>query len=188
MAGNDAVYVAKRAATLTNPLTNDSIFVQADNSNLAAFVAIPGDFVSGTSRLDGKMVYVRASGKVTTGASSTLIGTIYYSSAARTSITYNGTGVSSTGATFTSNSFATTSGNWYIEAKFIWDATSKILGGGFDAYSSASTAAVVADTALTAISSVDLTIPGPGFICGVHFGTTSTSNVATLSEFILEVM
>lgn len=187
MAGNDAVYVAKRAATLTNPLTNDSIFVQADSSTLASFVAIPGDFVSGTSRLDGKMVYVRASGKVITTASSTLIGTLYYSSAARTSTTYNGTGVSSTGATFTSGSYASTSGNWYIEAKFIWDSTSKILGGHFNVFSSA-TPSITAETVNTAITSVDLSIPGPGFIVGCHFGTTGTGNIATLSEFILEVL
>lgn len=187
MAGNDAVYVAKRAATLTNPLTNDSIFVQADSSTLAAFVAIPGDFVSGTSRLDGKMVYVRASGKVTTGTSSTLIGTLYYSPTARTSITYNGTGVSSTGVTFTSAAFATTSGNWYMEARFIWDVTSKILGGTFNVFSSA-TPSITAETVNTAVTSVDLTIPGGGFICGAHFGSTNASNVVSMSEFILEVM
>lgn len=187
MAGNDAVYVAKRAATLTNPLTNDSIFVQADKSTLAAYVAIPGDFVSGTSRLDGKMIYVRASGKVTTGTSSTLIGTLYYTPTVLSSTTYNGTGVSSTGATFTSAAFSTTSGNWFIESKMIWDATSKILGGLFSVFSSA-TPSITAETVNTAITSVDLSIPGTGFIVGVHFGSTNASNVASLSEFILEVM
>lgn len=187
LANAESAYVAKRASALTNPITNDSIFVQADNSTLSAFVSIPGDFVSGTSRLDGKCIYVRASGKVITGASSTLITTLWFSPTARTSITFNGTGVATTGATHTSGAFATTSGNWFLEAVFTWDITSKILGGSFDAFSSA-TPSVTATTVCTAVTAVDLSVPGPGFLCGAHFGTSNAANIVSLSEFILEVL
>lgn len=189
MASNDSVYVAKRATALTNPITNDSIFLSADSASFAAFVPLQDDIVLGTPRLNSRVWYTRCSGRVTTGTSSTLIATIYYSPTARTSLTFNGTGVTSTGATFTSGAFATTSGNWFIEAVFTWDITSKVLGGYFDAYSSA-TPSITADTVLTNQTSVDLTSilnPGPGLIVGAHFGTSNASNVVTLDEFVLEV-
>jgi hypothetical protein len=187
LASNDSTYTAKRATALTNPLTNDSIFVQADNSALAAYVAVQNDIVTGTPRQDARMFYARASGKVITTATSTLILTMYYATNAKTAITFNGTGVTSTGATHTSGNYVSTSGNWWIEAEFTWDITSKILGGLFRAYSSA-TPSVTADTVLTNQTSVDLTTSGgPGLVMGAHFGTTGAGNIVTLSEFILEV-
>jgi hypothetical protein len=188
MASGRSVYVAKKAATLTNPITNDSIFLQSDSSALAAFVsAYQGGLVGGTSNLDGKAFYVRATGKVTTGTSSTLIGTLYYATASRTAITFNGTGVSSTGATFTTGAIATTSGNWMIEATFLWDFTSKQLNGYFDTLSSP-TPTLAAPAVTTQLTSIDLSLPGAGFVMGAHFGSTNASNVVSLSEFILEVM
>lgn len=186
MANAESAYVAKRAAVLTNPITNDAIFLQADNSALSAFVAIPGDFVSGTSRLDGKCIYVRASGKITVAANSTLIFTLYYSPTARTSITFNGTGVSTTGATQTTGTF-TASGNWFVEGTFTWDITSKILGGYFDAYSSL-TPTFTTTAVATNITAVDLSVPGPGFIMGAHLGTGNAASVVSMSEFVLEVL
>jgi hypothetical protein len=189
LASNDAVYVAKRATALTNPITNDSIFLSADSAAFSAFVPIQDDIVLGTPRLNSRVWYARASGRVTTGTTSTLIATIYYSPTARTSLTYNGTGVSSTGATFTSGNFSTTSGNWFIEAMFTWDITSKVLGGYFAAFSSA-TPSISAETVCTNQTSVDLTNianPGPGLIVGAHFGTGNAANVVTLDEFLLEV-
>jgi hypothetical protein len=186
LASNDAVYVAKRAAAITNALTNDSIFLQADNSSFAAFLALENDIVSGTSRLDGRVFYARASGRVITSVSSTLILTMYFATAAKTAITYNGTGVTSLGATHTSGTFATASGNWFLEALFTWDVTSKILGGRFQGYSSA-TPSVTADTVLTNQTSVDLSVPGPGLVMGCHFGTTGAGNICTMTEFTLEV-
>ena len=188
MARASSVYRAKRATALTNPLTNDSIFLQADNSALTAYVsAYQGGMVAGTSLLDGRPFYVRASGKVTTGASSTLIVTIYYSAAASAAIAYNTTGVSTTGVTLTTGSIATTSGNWMLEAEFLWDYTSKQLNGVFTGLSSP-TPTVATAAAATQITAVDLSVPGPGFTCGCHFGTTGAANVCTLSEFVLEVM
>jgi len=187
MGNANTVYTAKRAATLANPVTNDSIFLQADNSAFASFVsAYQSGLVGGTSAIDGKLIKVRASGKVTTGASSTLIATLYYSAAAKTAITYNGTGVTATAATFTSAAYATTTGNWLLEADFVWDYTSLKMNGRFRAISGP-TPVVVADTVVAQLTSVDLSLPGAGFVCGVHFGTSNASNVATLSEFVLEV-
>lgn len=188
MAQGNTVYVAKKAATIVNALTNDSIFLQSENSSYAAFVsAYQGGGSAGTSNLDGKAFYVRASGKVTTGTASTLIVTVYYATTAKTAITYNGTGVSTTGCTVTTGSISTASGNWDLEAEFVWDYTSKQLNGQFWGFSSP-TPTVISPTACTQITSVDLSVPGPGFVCGAHFGSTNAGNVVTLSEFMLEVL
>ena len=190
MASGRSVYVAKRAATLVNPITNDSIFLQNENSSFAAFVsAYDGGLVGGTSNLDGKMIYIRASGKFTTGTTSTLVGSLYYSPTAKTSLTFNGTGVTALlgSAMMTTGSLASSNGNWFIEATLIWDFTSKLMNGYYDSGSSVTptftTAAVT-----SSITAVDLSVPGGGFMAGVHFGSTNASNVATLSEFVLEVM
>lgn len=188
MASGRSVYTAKKSVALTNPITNDSIFLQSDSSSWAAYVsAYQGGLVGGTSNIDGKPFYVRASGKVTTGTSSTLIVTIYYATAARTAITYNGTGVSTTGVTVTTGSIATSNGNWFLDATFLWDYTSKQLNGFFEVLSSP-TPTYGALAAATQITTVDLSVPGPGFVVGAHFGSTNASNVVTLSEFVLEVM
>lgn len=188
MASGRSVYPAKRAATITNALTNDSIFLQSENSAFASFVsAAQSAGGPGVSLLDGKSIQVRATGKVVTGASSTLIVTFYYSAAAKTAITYNGTGITATAATFTSAAYATTNGNWLLEADFVWDYTSLKLNGRFRAISGP-TPVVVADTVVTQLTAVDLSLPGAGFVCGAHFGTTSATNVVTLSEFVLEVV
>jgi hypothetical protein len=188
MASGRSVYYAKKSVALTNPITNDSIFLQSDSSALAAYVsAYQAALVGGTSNLDGKSFYVRATGKVTTGTSSTLIVTLYYATAARTAITYNGTGVSTTGATLTTGAIGTTSGNWMIEATFLWDYTSKQLNGYFDTLSSP-TPTLAAPAVTTQITTVDLSVPGPGFVVGAHFGSTNASNVVSLSELELEVM
>jgi hypothetical protein len=183
-----SIYTAKRAAILTNPLTNDSIFLQADNSALSAFVSpILLAASSGVSALEGVPFYVRASGKVTTSASSTLITTVYFATAARTSITFNGTGVTALTGALTSGTYATASGNWWMYYEFIWDFKSQVLGGSYRTFSS-ETPAVVAETVQTAITAVDLTAAGAGFIVGAHFGSTGTGNLATLSNFELGVL
>ena len=70
MPRGSTAYTAKRAATIVNALTNDNIFLQADNAAFAAFVsAYQGGEGPGVSLLDGGVIQVRASGKVTTGAS-----------------------------------------------------------------------------------------------------------------------
>ena len=188
MGTSSTVYTAKKAATIVNALTNDSIFLQSENSAYAAFVsAYQGSAGPGLSLLDGGTIRVRATGKVTTGASSTLIATLYYSAAAKTAITYNGTGVTATAATFTSAAYATTTGNWLLEADFVWDYTSLKMNGRFRAVSGP-TPVVVADTVVAQLTAVDLSLPGCGFVLGAHFGTSNAGNIATLSNFTLEVL
>jgi hypothetical protein len=186
LANANTTYLAKRSTPLTNP-TSATIFLQADNAALAAFVAIPEDFVLGTPRPNVLSFRVRAIGRVITGASSTLISTLYYSPTARTAITTGTTGVATTGATHTSGAFATTSGNWFLTATYTWDPVSKILGGYFDAFSSG-TPSVTATTVCTAVTAADLSISGPGFVVGATFGTGNAANIATLSELSLEVL
>ena len=188
MARGSTVYTAKKAATIVNALTNDNIFLQSDNSAFAAFVsAYQGGMVGGTSNLDGKSIYIRASGKVTTGASSTLIVTLYYSAAAKTAILYNGTGVTATASTFTSAAYATTTGNWMLETTFVWDYTSLKMNGYFIS-TSGPTQVIAGPTVVAQLTAVDLSLPGCGFALGAHFGSTNAGNIATLSEFALEVL
>jgi hypothetical protein len=188
MARGSSVYVAKKAATIVNALTNDSIFLQSDNSAFASFVsAYQGALVGGSSNLDGGSIFIRASGKVTTGTSSTLIVTLYYSAAAKTAITYNGTGVTATAATFTSATYATAKGNWMLETTLVWDYTSLTMGGYFVS-TSGPTPAIAGPTVVTALTAVDLSLPGCGFALGAHFGSTNAGNIATLSQFSLEVL
>jgi len=188
MARGSSAYVAKRAATIVNALTNDNIFLQFDNSAFAAFVsAYQGGEGPGVSLLDGSSIYVRASGKVTTGTSSTLLVTLYYSAAAKTAITYNGTGVTATASTFTSAAYATASGNWMLETTLVWDYTSLKMGGYFVS-TSGPTPVIAGPTVVTTLTAVDLSLPGAGFVLGAHFGSTNAGNIATLSQFTLEVM
>jgi hypothetical protein len=184
-----SVYTAKRAATLTNPITNDSIFLSADNSAYSAFVSpMLVAASSGVSALEGVPFYLRASGKVTTSVSSTLIVTVYFGTAARTNITYNATGVTALTGALTTGSYATASGNWWMYYELLWDFKSLLLGGSYRTFNQNSTPAVVAETIITAQTAVDLTIPGCGFIVGAHFGSTGAGNIATLSNFELGVL
>ena len=198
MATATSSYVAKKAAALANPITNDSIFVQSDNSAKSAFVSLY-QLVSSSGTVQPLCTefYVRASGTVTTGTGSTLIVKLYYSTGAQGSTTFNGTGVTATTITFTSGSIATASQNWDLEANLFWDATSKVLNGYFWSVNPASstTCQVTAQTAITSLTAIDLTAlstsspaGAPGLICGAHFGTTNASNTVSLTDFIAEVL
>jgi len=190
-------YVAKKASALGNPITNDSIFVQSDNSARSSFVSLY-QLVEGTGTIQPPVVsfYVRATGRYTTGASSTLLVTLYYSTGAQSSITYNGTGVTAMTPTFTTTALSG-SQNWDLECNLFWDYTSKVLNGYYWACFPASTTTcqITAQTTITAVTGVDLTtlstatpVGGPGLILGAHFGTSNASNTVTLSEFIAEVL
>lgn len=181
-------YIAKRASVLTNPLTNDSIFLSADSASFSSFVGVPGDGSPGLSTLDGGVFSVKASGKVSAVSTSTLILTLYYSAAARTAITYNGTGVTSTGATITSASMTGPyKTNWYLNATFIWDYASLLLNGFFSSVTGP-TPALGAAAVTTQLTAVDLSLPGAGFVMGAHLGSSNAASTVTLSNFSLEVL
>lgn len=181
------VYIAKRASTLANPSTA-AVFLQADNSALAAFVALPRAASSTASRVDGSPFYVRASGTVTIGSAgtSTFLPGLYYSAGARTQITIVAgnlvAGVASTALT------ASTTFPWFVEYTGIWDSTSKALGGYYDQYVAIASGTTTQAVTINLLGSVDLTTDGAGFVCGCTMGTSRTGTVVTLKEFVLEVM
>ncbi len=181
-------YIAKRAAVLTNPITNDSVFLSADSASYAAFVSayISGQ-ASGTSGLDGAAFSIKASGKVNIVTSSTLILTLYYATAARTSLTYNATGVSSLGTVTSSSMTAPYTSNWFLSATFVWDVTSKLLNGYFLTLAGP-TPTFTGSAVTTQITSADLSVTGPGFLIGAHLGTGNAASTVTLSNFSLEVL
>lgn len=183
-----STYQAKRASVLTNPITNDSIFLSADSASFAAFVGIPGAASAGVSLIDGCQFRIRASGKVKVVTTSTLLCQFYYSAAARTAITYNGTGVTAMGNVITFASMtAPYSTNWSMDGVFQWDYASLILngqGGGLGG----PVPAILATTVFTQATAVDLSLPGAGFVIGAHLGSSNASSTVTLSNFTLEVL
>lgn len=183
-----STYQAKRASVLTNPITNDSLFLSADNAAYSAFVTVPGDGGPGLSSLDGCQFRLRASGKVNVVTTSTLLAQFYYSANARTAITYNQTGVSALGNVITFASMtAPYKSNWSMDAILQWDYTSLILngqGGGLGG----PTPAILASAVFTQLTAVDLSLPGAGFMLGVHLGTGNATSTVTLSNFSLEVL
>lgn len=169
MANNNTIYLAKRAAALTNP-TSATVFVQSDNSANPAIVYIPGD-----SRLQGKIIKVRASGKAISGTTSNFKATIQYGTSATA-------GSNTDVAALTNRSYASTTGEWWIEAVFSWDSASQKLNGKFNG-SNLNTADT--DAVTTQVTSVDLSASGLGFVVSALFGSTNAANIATLSELSL---
>jgi hypothetical protein len=189
MANTSSVYVAKKAATLSNPITTASVFLQSDNSSYAAFCGIPGAFAVGTSSLDGKAIHLRASGNVLggSGGTSTFTPQIWYAAAARTAIAVaSGTAVAGAASTALS---ATTNYPWMLDVTLHWSYASGLMGGAYW-QSVAIASGLTTDTIVTnnALSSVDLSANGVGFIASALMGTSRTGCVVTLSEFILEVL
>ncbi len=179
--------VAKRAAVLANPITNDSIFLTADSASFAAATFLQGDGSPGLSSLDGGVVVVKASGKVTVKTSSTLFLTLYYSAAARTAITYNGTGVSSLGTVTSGSMTAPYSTSWFLQATMIWDYTSLIMNGYFQTLAGP-TPTFTASAVTTQVTAADWSLPGAGFVMGAHLGSGNAASTVTLSNHSLEVL
>lgn len=187
MASASSIYVAKKASTLADPSTA-AIFLQSDNSALAAFVALPRAAQSTTSLVDGAPFYVRASGTITIGSAgtSTFLPGLYYSAAARTQITV----VSGNLVAGTASTALTASGKfpWFVEYVGVWDSTSKALGGYYDQYVAIASGTTTQAVTINLLSSIDLTTDGAGFVCGCTMGTSRAGTVVTLKQFILEVI
>jgi hypothetical protein len=184
-AGN--TYYAKRASTLADPATA-AVFKQADNSALAAFVALPRAAQSNTSVVDGVPFYVRASGLVTIGSAgtSTFLPGLYYSAAARTQITIVAgnlvAGVASTALT-ASGTFP-----WVVEFTGIWESTVGAMGGYYDQYVAIASGTTTQAVTINLLASINLATDGAGFVCGCTMGTSRTGTVVTLKSFALEVL
>lgn len=192
MANNTSTYVAKKAAALTGLVgAAASLFVQSDNALWAAFCGVPGIEVAGTSALDGRAFYLRASGKITTGSGGTstfLPGIYYVASNARTTVTAPTVLVAGVASTALA---ATTSYPWLVEATCIWDSTSQVLTGYYDQIvgiaSGLTTQAINISNFISSVA-LDSTTAGQGFQCAITMGTTRTGCTVSLSEFILEVL
>ncbi len=180
-------YEAKRASTLADPNTA-AVFKQADNSALAAFVAVPRSAQSNSSVVDGRPFKVRASGLVTIGSAgtSTFLPGIYYSAAARTQITIVAgnlvAGVLSTALT-ASGTFP-----WWTEYIGMWESTVGAMGGRYEQYVAIASGYTVPVVTINLLASVNLTTDGAGFVCGCTMGTSRTGTVVTLKSFTLEVL
>lgn len=186
MGGTNTPYVAKRASTLANPSTL-AIFLQADNSALAAFVGVPQASGASLSILDGAPFRIRASGKVTIGAggTSTFLPGIHYSAAARTQITA-GTIVAGVASTALA---ASTTYPWLNEYTGVWDSTSLVLTGWYSqiiGIASGFTSPAIHISNFTA--AVNLATNGAGFVCAATMGSSQTGTVVTLKSFVLEVL
>lgn len=180
-------YIAKRAATLADPNTA-AIFLSADSSSYAAFVAVPRAAQSNTSLIDGVPFYVRASGTITVGSAgtTTCLPGIYYSAGARKQITV----VSGNLVAGVASTALTASGNfpWFVEYTGIWDSTSKAMGGYYDQYFGIASGLTTQAVTINLLSSVDLTTDGAGFVCGITDGTSRAGTVVTLKSFVFEVL
>lgn len=187
MASASSIYVAKKASTLANPSTA-AVFLQSDNSSLAAFVAIPRAGTSTSSVVDGAPFYVRASGTVVIGSAgtSTFLPGLYYSAGARTQITIvSGNLVAGVASTALS---ASTTYPWFVEYTGIWDSTSQALGGYYDQYVAIASGTTTQAVTINLLGTVNLATDGAGFVCGCTMGTSRTGTVVTLKSFVLEVL
>jgi hypothetical protein len=196
MANPTSVYTAKKAALLTNP-TADTVVLQSENSAYAAFASLyhgaAASGTTGTSLLDGKTLYVRASGKITGGTTTNFTPKLWFSANAKTQITTTGATSIAAG---TARAFNSTSGVFMIEATLVWDVTSQRLSGYFDCLNG-SAGTLDAPAATTQVTGVDLALlttpsgspqSGPGIVVTGIFSATNAGNLFQLTELIAEVL
>lgn len=184
MAGTtNTLFVAKKAAALTNPVAL-ATFLQSDDATKAAAVYFPlsnppnalgQTFQSQT--LPAARFFVKAWGRCTTGTSGNMDLTLYYG----TSITAaSNTALGALGVQ-TNAQYA----HWFLDATLIWDGRSQVLDGLYSG-ASGSTLALKANTLTTPKTAVDLTVAGNGLTIGAIFGTSNAANVFTMDGFSLE--
>lgn len=136
------------------------------------------DTVAGNMTIDGHPIAVRISGKVTTGASSTFLPSIYLgTSATLASNTTLGVGVAS-------SAIATTTANFVIEAVFIWDSVSTKLNGYYTQIVNGVVGNAGALTATTPTTVASLS--SMNFIPTFTFGTANSANSVTIAEFAID--
>lgn len=179
-----SIYVAKKSVLLTNP-TAATVFLQADNAAKAASVFVPDMWQDASSLVTGQQIgsvtlLVKASGRVTGGTTTNFTPVIQLGSSI--------TAASNTAvASATARAVNSTSSNWYIEAQFIWDFTSKRLGGAFWAVNG-SAQTLDAQATVTAQTAIDWTTSGNGFSVSALFSATNAGNLAYLDGLTLEVV
>lgn len=176
MPNANTIYLAKAAASQTNPITNAVPFATTQSSSLAAAVYFP--IVSGTTSAAFK---VRARGRSTTGTSGNFA----------CSLQFGNSTAASTNTVVAAPTTQTNAANcvWFIEANFVWDATKQQLEGTFYAING-STVNVTSDAATTTVTAVDLSTGAAGncIVAAALFGTSNASNIAYLDALSLEVL
>jgi hypothetical protein len=173
-------YVAERASSLTNPVTTAVVFKRVSDSTKATFVKIPG-----SSIVNGRAFRVRASGRATTAGAYTFAATIQYT-ADVTNVNAATAANNTDAVALTARSISTATRAWMIDAVFIWDSTSQRLTGQKNGLNSETIE--TASAAITALTSVDLSLETAGFVVNAIFGTTNASNICYLDYFALEVL
>jgi hypothetical protein len=175
----NTVYKAQDAASLANPITTASVFLNAKGkTTYATFVKMP----SSISLLKGQLFEIIASGRATTGGNYTWIAAIQYT--ANVNALAAATSTNNTAfTTLTARSINTTTLGWYMRAVCLWDGTSIV--GQLQGYNAGTIE--TADAAISAVAA-DLTLETAGFVVTGIFGTTSASNIGYLDSFILKVV
>ena len=185
MANASNCYVAKKASTLTNPITTAQVFTQTDSALLSAFVAVPGAFAVGTSLIDGKCIYMRMSGTIVMGASATFTPQIWWTKNARTTVAVT----SATAVAGAASTAIAATHPWFLETELVWSYASLKLGGYYSQYVGIASGLITqAITTANVLTAVDLSTATSGFIPTALIGTGNAATVVTLSEFVLEVM
>lgn len=179
MANITAYYRAKRASNLANP-TSASTFVQVDKSTMAVFVPLAVDSGATSARFR-----IRARGRATTGTTSNFLAKIQYTTDVTS--TNAATAANNTDVfTLTNRSLASITRSWTIDAELVWDSTSQRLTGQANGLNSETSE--TANGAITALTGIDLTTRKTGIVVAAIFGTGNAGNVATLDDFVCEVV
>lgn len=184
MASGIAFYRAKRATSLTNP-TSATVFVQNDNSAKAAYVQIKPDTASATNL----RFFVSARGRATTGTTSNFKATVQFTKDVTNLASASTAATAANNTDFlalTNRSLATITRPWYIDLEVVWDSTSQRLTGQANGFNAETIE--TANAAITALTGIDLTTGVCGFVVDCIFGSSNSSNVATLDDFYIEVM
>lgn len=177
------IYMAKKSVVQTNPLAA-SVFLQADNATKAAAVFVPDNWFDGpptsvTGQAIGAVSFkIRAYGRVTGGTTTNFTPALQFG----TSITAASNTVVATG---TAAAYNSASGNWFIEAEFLWDFTSKRLNGIFQAINGTA-GTVQSPLTTTQVTAVDLSAAGQGFVISGFFSATNAGNLCYLDYFAVE--
>jgi hypothetical protein len=176
MASTNTIYRAKKAASLTNPITNAVPFVTSDSSTVAAAVYFPQ--VIGTTSAAFR---IRARGRSTTGTSGN----------SAVSLQFGNSVSASTNTIIYAPTTQTNAANcvWFIEAICVWDATKQQLETA-GCCINGSTVNYSAYAAGTTVTAVDLSTGAAGnsIVVAGLFGTSNASNNMFLDELSLEVL
>jgi hypothetical protein len=156
-------------------------------------IQVPTDVQFG--ELDGHPFKIRVAGKVFTGAALTFLPKLYYVPAAVAASATSGTLTNDSVVVALAATSVTGASNFVVEAEFLWDSTSKILGGfvtsaqigGVNIVANSGTAGTnVATTAITTTYTAGTPVSLLNFIPSFTFGTANAANTVQVTEFVVD--